>query len=101
MRKDLLGTQDSIEEFFVLLKKVSDEPKNVHIFTNFLRTLLRSKSVNGVLPMIEILTIIKHEKPLIFSLMRRSGGSGYIYTFSNIEMDIKEAERRLSLIKAG
>jgi hypothetical protein len=79
MRIDVISTPEPVEEFFFLLEKFPDEPKHSYVFTNFLRNFLWNKPVNEALPTVEIMTIIKHEKPFI-------------------EMDIKEAKRRLNKI---
>jgi hypothetical protein len=86
---------NAVEDFLGLLEKYPDQPKYLLGFTSFLRGFLRIKEVNEVLPAMEIMTVLKHERPLIFSLMREQSGN-WIYTLTQFEMDIEEAKERLS-----
>lgn len=90
----------AIVDFFLLLKKHPDQPSNVTIFTNFFRNFLRIRSTDKILPTMELTTLLKHEKPIIFSTMRKHS-ENLMYILSHMEMDIEEARERISRFIEG
>ncbi|WP_025027328.1 hypothetical protein [Caldalkalibacillus mannanilyticus] len=91
----------AIKDFESLLEKHPDDSKSVHAFNHFLRYFLRIKTkANCNLPSIEIMTILKHRKPVVYMLMRRQAQkSGALGMLTYLEMDLEEANRRIDEIK--
>ncbi|WCK55412.1 hypothetical protein PP175_05530 [Aneurinibacillus sp. Ricciae_BoGa-3] len=87
----------ALEEFLFLLKKYPDDVRNVSEFRNYLRTFLRLNSGNDTLPTIEVVTVIKYEKPLIFKVMQESK-ENWLHFLTHAVMDIDEARSRLDTI---
>ncbi|HYK72491.1 MAG TPA: hypothetical protein VEV44_05060, partial [Pseudoneobacillus sp.] len=85
-----------IENFFELLKKYSDNPDNADIFINFIRLFLRTKSSGAPLPTVELMSLIKKEKPEIFAAIRQRGKYDLLLEFvTSIHMDTANAEERM------
>ncbi|MBN6187860.1 hypothetical protein JQN58_13230 [Aneurinibacillus sp. BA2021] len=61
-----MNVVDSAKELFVLLENYEDTTKNAIAFTSFLKGVLRSKAKDETMPTIEMITVLKHEKPIIF-----------------------------------
>ncbi|WP_047150919.1 hypothetical protein [Aneurinibacillus tyrosinisolvens] len=91
MGKDRINAKELVKEFLFLREKFPDEPKHLHLFTNFLRSFLRGKVAHGVPPTAEIMT---HERPIIHSLMEKSMES-LLYTLTSNPMNIEVARERL------
>jgi hypothetical protein len=87
----------ALEEFRFLLKKYPDDVRNVAEFRNFLRTFLRLNSGNDTPPTLEVVTVIKYDKPLIFKVMQQSK-ENWLHFLTHATMDIHEARSRLAKI---
>lgn len=76
----------ALNEFEELLKKYPDHPKHLLVFTNFIRQFLRCKTDDGYLPTIEVMSVLKHEKPIIFTLLRQQRSRTFeMLTYIDIE----------------
>lgn len=85
-----------IENFFELLEKYSDNPNNADIFINFIRLFLRTKLSGTMLPTVELMSLIKKEKPEIFAAIRQRGKYDLLLEFvTGIHMDTDNAEEKL------
>jgi hypothetical protein len=91
---------DALLEFDYLLKKHPDVPQSLSVFSQFLRYFLRTKTSGIELPSVEVMTVLKNEKPNVYYLMKKQSKNNVVMNMlTNIEMDIKEAENRLSSLK--
>jgi hypothetical protein len=88
---------DLVNDFFVLLENYSDHPRNLFVFTSLLRGLVRKAAIDKNFPVIEIVTVLRHERPIIFYHIRKQT-EDWIYVLSHIDMDIEEAKDRLNRI---
>lgn len=85
----------ALKEFYRLLKRYPDEPQYLLVFTNYIRQFLRCDVQDHSLPTVEVMTVLKHEKPIIFTLMRRQKNSIFAF-LTHIEMDLEEARKRIN-----
>jgi hypothetical protein len=100
LERKLTLLPDALKEFDVLLKKQPDVPASLPVFNQFIRYFLRTKTGGEPLPSVEVMTIIRNEKPNVFSLMRRQSKSNAVMNMlTNLEMDLEEAENRLERLK--
>lgn len=100
MERKITLLSDALYEFDVLLKKHPDVPNSLPVFTNFIRYFLRTKTGDNSLPSVEVMTILKNEKPNIFSLIRKQSKHNMVMNMlTNVEMDVGEAESRLGQLK--
>ncbi|WCK55212.1 hypothetical protein PP175_04285 [Aneurinibacillus sp. Ricciae_BoGa-3] len=94
-------TQDNLtgalQEFFFLLKKYPDDVRYVSEFRNFLRNFLRINSGRDSLPTMEVTTILKNDKPIIFKVMQESK-ENWLHILTHAVMDIHEARSRIATI---
>lgn len=90
------GLGRAVEEFFLLLEKYPDKLEHLVVFRNFLKLFLRSKTSNGVLATVEIMTVLKHEKPIVFSFLKKQANTDSVLSLLiQLEMDVEEAKQRL------
>ncbi|MCM3789445.1 hypothetical protein M3221_13650 [Domibacillus indicus] len=102
MRKETNELKTNIEKFFVLLKNYPNSVDSTFVFVRFLRSFLRGNIQKGVLPTIEVMTLIKEHKPIVFQTMRKLSEKDNILAFlTGLSMDIHEAETRLQSIFEG
>lgn len=91
---------DALLEFDYLLKKHPDVPESLSVFTQFVRYFLRTETSGDELPSVEVMTVLKNEKPSVFYLMKKQAKNNVVMSMlTNIEMDIEEAENRLNKLK--
>lgn len=85
-----------IREFIRLLQNTPDNVKEMSNVMAFLNTVLRYKESTP--PTTEIITVLKHHKPIIFQMMRLSiPKSNPKYIILQLEMDYNTALERLNL----
>jgi hypothetical protein len=94
MRSGKTDLENVILEFYKMLKTYEDSPKSLSLYTNFIREFLRTKTYDMDLPTTEVITVLKTEKPLVFSLMRKNSDS-ILRIITNLEMDYEEAQQHL------
>lgn len=85
-----------IRDFFALIEKVpnKDDQASIQTFLRYLQSLLRIKQV--VPPVVEIMTVIKQNKPLLYHAARRiTLPSSNLHMLFQLEMDIMLAHERL------
>jgi hypothetical protein len=90
----------ALKEFNYLLKKYPDHPKFLLVFTNFIRQFLRCKVGDGYLPTVEVMTVLKHEKPIIFTLLRQQQSNTFAM-LTYIEIEHEKALERLKKMKSS
>lgn len=87
--------KQSIRKFYELLKDSHDEPLEAYKFVTFLRTLLRDNTDN-TLPLVEIMTVIKQEKPIIYSQLKKMAPyNTMIEILTDLSINIEDARNRL------
>lgn len=92
---------DSLIMFEKLLTELPDTAESVPDFLKFLRNFFRNKHPKFALPSIEIISIIKHEKPTVFYFLRKqSSRDQMLQLIIGVEMDREQALERLELLKA-
>lgn len=88
-----------IKLFEKLLKQRTDDSENTFEFLSFFRSLVRIKSDTQI-PIIELGTILKHEKPLIFQDLKKLSEYNQVVDFiTHVDMDYQEAINRVNSIK--
>jgi hypothetical protein len=92
-----LSVVNLVKDFFVLLENYSDHPRNLFVFTNFFRGVLRNKAIDEMIPAIELMTVLKYERPIIFHHMRKQT-EDWIYILTRIDMEVQEAREKLYCI---
>lgn len=87
--------KNNIEQLYKMLEQYPDTPDMAHEFVKFLRAFLRIKS-NHTLPTIEIMTLIKHHKPIIFRQLKRfSRNNMMLQILTDLSMDIETARKNI------
>ncbi|MFC0558508.1 hypothetical protein [Halalkalibacter alkalisediminis] len=93
--KDLLIT------FEKLLAKYPDTPDSVYVFKNFLKQMIRIKPKRMPVPSGEIMSIINHKKPIVFSMLRmQASDNPFLYFLTDINMKFDQAETSIKQFKA-
>ncbi|MGN7470314.1 hypothetical protein [Brevibacillus sp. SAFN-007a] len=86
-----------VRDFLSLMKTLpnQDDAASVQTFLRYLQSLLRIKQV--IPPMVEIMTLIKTDKPILYHSARRSIlSSSNLHMLFQIEMDVELAQKRLA-----
>lgn len=85
-----------VREFFELIDTIpnQDDPGTIQKFLRYLQGLLRIKQV--VPPVVEIMTVVKHSKPILYHAARRSVmSSSNLHMLFQVDMDVELAKDRL------
>ncbi|WP_414851981.1 hypothetical protein [Brevibacillus sp. IT-7CA2] len=85
-----------VRDFFALIETVpnKDDQASIQTFLRYLQSLLRIKQV--VPPVVEIMTVFKQNKPLLYHAARRiTLPSSNLHMLFQLEMDIMLAHERL------
>jgi hypothetical protein len=84
-----------IAQFYKLLDSVPDKPSSSLEFISFLRTFLRVKS-EASLPTIEVMTVLKKSKPVIFTTLRQKVNQyEMLQILLELSMEENEADHHL------
>lgn len=84
-----------IKKFYILLQKYPDIPESAYDFVSFFRYFLRLKSQEP-LPTIEIMTVLKKNKPIVFFILRQMAKKNDTLGFlTGLSMEFEEAEQKL------
>lgn len=95
MTKDKNELRKIICQFFRMLEQYPDNHNFTYDFIAFLRTFLRIQT-NEELPTTEIMTLIKHEKPVVFSnLKKMSAYNTMLEILTELSIDIETARENL------
>jgi hypothetical protein len=91
---------DALLEFDSLLKKHPDAPESVPIFTQFIKYFLRTNTSGEELPSLEVMTVLKNEKPTVSYLIKKQSKNNVVMSMlTSVDMDISEAESKLNKLK--
>lgn len=100
MNQKIKTLSDVLLEFDYLLKKHPDVPESVSVFTQFVKYFLRTYTAGEELPSVEVMAVLKNEKPNVFYLMKKQSRNNVVMSMlTNIEIDIDEAESTLNKLK--
>ncbi|PSL46926.1 hypothetical protein B0H94_10577 [Salsuginibacillus halophilus] len=101
MQKEKRELLEQIQIFEDLLAEVPDDPSRLNDFVKQYRILLRLQPKNYTVPLIELTSLLKEEKPLIFRAMR-SYSRSVMAVQAPLETTISKerAEARLEKFKA-
>lgn len=90
--------KSNIEKLYSMLEKIPDKPNYSYDFVTYLKSFLRIRP-NETLPTIEVITLIKHYKPVVFTKLRRmSSNNLMLEILTELSMDIETAEKNLKEI---
>lgn len=90
--------KSSIQQFYNLLESYPDDAGTVNAYVEYLRSLLRMQS-RDPLPKIEIMTLIKYNKPVVFEGLRKMARESMMLDIlTNLSMDFQAAKQRLENI---
>lgn|SRR5690625_331672 len=100
LNKDNQELKQSVKRFYNMLGEFPDEPNIAHEFIAFLRPFLRIKSKQP-LPTIEVMTLIRHHKPVVFDELRKMTKKNMmLQILTDLSTDVEMANKKLkSLIK--
>jgi hypothetical protein len=102
MRREKNELKENVEKLFLLLENYPDDYDSTLVFVRFLRSFLRINAPEKGLPTIEVMTMIKEQKPHVFRWMRkRSAEDNMLAVLTGLSMDYQEAESRLQSIYEG
>ncbi|MFD1735590.1 hypothetical protein ACFSCX_03345 [Bacillus salitolerans] len=88
-----------LEKFNKLILTEQDHPSSVTSFVSFFRQLLRSSIPRELLPVRELVTILKYEKPNIFHMMKRQAHQDLLLEFlTSMDMDLQLARNKVEQI---
>jgi len=96
IREPLDAKKMIIRDFSNLLDTIPNQDDQVTIqkFLRYLQSLIRIKQV--VPPVVEIMTVIKHNKPLLYHAARRAVmTSSNLHMLFQLDMDLQLAQERL------
>ena len=90
------GLADSLQQFYKVMKNTSNTKQSLPHFLKFIRNFIRTKDSKYSHPTIEIITIIKHEKPTIFYYLRQQGKNDPVLEMvTKVDMDYQKAKDRI------
>ena len=100
MKRNEHGLQEVLKRFESLLKQYPDKLESLHFFKTFIKGVLRVKSTTTNMPIAEFMSIIKHERPLVFKLLKQqSSNDSYLKFLTEINMNNKAANNNISKLK--
>lgn len=92
----------TISEFEKILKRYPDKKEYAFEFFSFFKHLQRLSTTSSVIPILELATILKYKKPIIFYELRNyASRSHMINIITNIEMDFNKAQQTIDTIKGN
>lgn len=85
-----------LSKFNAMLELLDDDRKNANEFAMFLRMFLRLKPRQHILPMMEVMTVLKCRKPYVFEAIKAKGKEESYFNFlTGITTDLRTAEKNL------
>ncbi|MCL7748446.1 hypothetical protein [Halalkalibacter alkaliphilus] len=91
---------NALQQFDELIMETPDERKFVLTFKEFIITLLKTKTTTVTIPIVEVMTVIKTKKPLVFSILKKEYDNNIIMNVvTQIDVEYREAYRKLNDIK--
>ncbi|WP_078543518.1 hypothetical protein [Litchfieldia alkalitelluris] len=100
MGKEFRDLKLQLQKFEKMLAAHEDNAESIYFYRNFLRQFLRTKTTSHfVLPTIEIMTILQHEKPGVFkALKRQSKGDFQLEFITELSMNYTDAKQKIEHI---
>lgn len=91
--------KQSVKQLYSMLGELSDESDTAYDFIAYLKSFLRIKS--DQLPTIEVMTLIRHHKPIVFAELRKMNKKNMmLQILTDLSTDVEIADKNLkSLIK--
>ncbi|MFC7371638.1 hypothetical protein ACFQPF_08110 [Fictibacillus iocasae] len=86
---------ESLQRFRRILILYDDSMESLPIFTSYVRSLLQIRTKGFSLPTLEIMSVMREEKPNIVYYMRHYSPDDTIRMLSLLKMDYKQAKRKL------
>jgi hypothetical protein len=98
MAEGIKELQLKVSEFYKLLETIPDKPSSSSVFISFLRAFLRVRSEIS-LPTIEVMTVLKKSKPIVFMTMRKAAAKYDMLQFLiELSTEDQEADHKLKTI---
>ncbi len=92
--------KQSLQTFDHLILNLPDESQSIAELKSFIISFLKTKTKSIILPVNDVMAIIKQKKPNIFAGMKRMYRDNMIiYMITNIDTDYEEAYCRLNKLK--
>ncbi|WP_138419467.1 hypothetical protein [Aquibacillus sediminis] len=90
----------ALNNFEKLLKEYPDHLGDIMSYKHFLRSFLRVRTKSLSLPTSEVITVMKHERPNTFYLLRTHTNNDPAFQFvTGVDMDYERALKNLEEIK--
>lgn len=100
MKKIDLDVLNQINKFEKMLSNHEDNADSFLEFRSFFRLLLRTKHPTYSLPVIELVSLTKKNKPNVFYFLRREAEKDFMLSvLTGNLMETKQAEERLNEFK--
>lgn len=93
--KDDCSLHQVVRDFFEMLNKYDDEPRYLTIYRSFIRQFIRFKTVDNALPVIEVMSIFKAERPTLFYLLKKDQTATFHF-LTHIDLDEHIARDRVN-----
>jgi hypothetical protein len=85
-----------LKEFEFILTKFDDNIVHLNEFKNFLSNLLKAKRSEADLPLLEIITILRHEKPTLFYVLKKqASGNLPLEMLTSLDGDYSRAKKEI------
>jgi hypothetical protein len=92
--------KDAMRKFERMLEKCADKQEHTYEFLYFIKSFIRIRS-KEILPSAAIITIIKHEKPKIYSgLSKLADDYVFLEFILQLEMDYEVARKKIVSLKS-
>ncbi|MGR3765830.1 hypothetical protein [Rossellomorea sp. NS-SX7] len=94
--EELQTIKRHISKLNALIELRNDDQKHAGEYIQLIRSFLRIQPREAYLPMMEVMTVIKYQKPAIFQFLKHHGQRDHHFELlTNITMDIRTAEKNL------
>lgn len=87
----------AVRDFFNILNRYDDQPQHLSVYRNFIRQFIRLKPQGNTLPVVEIMSILKAERPNLFYLLKKDQTETF-QILTRIEFDAQVARERIQRI---
>ncbi|WP_100404693.1 hypothetical protein [Bacillus solitudinis] len=90
----------ALQQFENLIIELPDKRESIPEFKSFITAFLRTKTTAISLPIGDVMAIIKHKKPLVFSVMRSEYSKNImINVVTHMDIEYSHAYRRLNELR--
>ena len=92
--------REALQQFDSLIIKYPDERRSIPIFKSFIEKFLKTKTKDIILPIEEVMAILKEKKTLVFSILHSEYSNNIIFNVvTHIDIEYFVAYRRLNDLK--